>query len=553
MKKRFFALLLGILMVLVLLPTTALAANWTYDPDEETLTNGSLTLKNVTASGTELTIGVQPGGGVQPGEGAQTGKNEISGALDLSGEITGADGTPTYTITAIGVGAFASQLQLTSVVLPEEVTEVEAYAFAGCNALENITLPGGLKKIGISAFSSCSKLTEIILPENVSEIGDTAFSNCTSLRTVTIDAKTPPKLQNGNRLFQGCSENLYVIVPQESVDEYKEQWKDVEIENIRIAQNYVLTVIGGTGEGEYAEGAEASITATVPEPALEHFVKWEQEGEPVGTFANPYSASTTFTMPASSVTITATFALHTLGTPKFLWDDWKGEDDYLWVEFPCSVCDRIMNTEHATVTQNGETKATCTDPASITYKAEASLFDEGSYTDTHTITRGEALGHNYVNGICTRCEAKKPGTPSSSGSSGSTGSLPVIIYPAENTGVVAPLGGMVTLPVEARGANWYKWQVNRGNGWESILGATASAYVTPMVAAENNGYQYRCVVGNGAGSVISPIFTLQVTNATGIPKTGDQSGATLALALLALLAAGALGRAGYLSMKRQRP
>lgn len=535
MKKRFFALLLGILMVLVLLPTTALAANWTYDPNTQTLTNDTITLSNVTASETKLTIGVQT--------------DTISGALDLSGEIMGPDGTPTYTITAIGRGAFASQLQLTSVILPEGVTEVKENAFSNCNALENITLPRGLKKIGFSAFSSCSKLTEIILPESVSEIGDMAFVNCTSLRTVKIDAVSPPTLQNGYRLFQGCSENLYVIVPQESVDKYKEEWKDVE--NIRIAQNYVLTVMDGTGSGEYAAGEKVTITA-VP-PNLRHFVEWEQSEGEVGTFENQYSETTTFTMPASSVTITAIFAPHTPGTPKFLWDDWKGEDDYLWVEFPCSVCEGIINKELATVTKEGETEATCTAPASITYKAEASLFGEGSYTDTYKITSGEALGHNYVNGICTRCEAKKPSTPSSSGSSGSTGSLPVIIYPAENTGVVAPLGGMVTLPVEARGANWYKWQVNRGNGWESILGATASAYVTPMIAAENNGYQYRCVVGNGAGSVISPIFTLQVTNATGIPKTGDQSGATLALALLALLAAGALGRAGYLSMKRQRP
>lgn len=536
MKKRFFALLLGILMVLVLLPTTALAANWTYDPNTQTLTNDTITLSNVTASETKLTIGVQT--------------DTISGALDLRGEIMRTDGTTRYTIAAIGGGAFASQHQLTSVVLPEGVTEVEVRAFDGCNALENIDLPRSLEKIGISAFSNCSKLTEIILPENVSEIGDMAFVNCTSLRTVTIDAATPPTLQENYKQFQGCTQIPYVIVTRGDKETYKNS-KWGEISDITIAQNYVLTVIDGTGGGEYAEGDKVTITATAP--ALNHFVEWQyvEEG---GVLADPKSATTTFTMPASSVTITATFAPHTPGTPKFLWDDWK-EGDRLYVEFPCSECGGIINKELATVTKEENTKANCTAPASITYKAEASLFGEESYTytDTHTITSGEALGHNYVNGECTRCGAKKPSTPSSSGSSGSTGSLPVIIYPAENTGVVAPLGGMVTLPVEARGANWYKWQVNRGNGWESILGATASAYVTPMVAAENNGYQYRCVVGNGAGSVISPIFTLQVTNATGIPKTGDQSGATLALALLALLAAGALGRAGYLSMKRQRP
>lgn len=98
MKKRFFALLLGILMVLVLLPTTALAANWTYDPNTQTLTNDTITLSNVTASETKLTIGVQT--------------DTISGALDLRGEIMRTDGTTRYTIAAIGGGAFASQPSL---------------------------------------------------------------------------------------------------------------------------------------------------------------------------------------------------------------------------------------------------------------------------------------------------------------------------------------------------------------------------------------------------------------------------------------------------------
>lgn len=198
MKKRFFALLLGILMVLVLLPTTALAANWTYDPNTQTLTNDTITLSNVTASETKLTIGVQT--------------DTISGALDLRGEIMRTDGTTRYTIAAIGGGAFASQTQLTSVVLPEGVTEVKERAFHSCIALENIALPRSLEKIGFSAFSSCSKLTEIILPENVSEIGDMAFINCTSLRTVTIDAETPPTLKENYKQFQGCTQIPYVIV-----------------------------------------------------------------------------------------------------------------------------------------------------------------------------------------------------------------------------------------------------------------------------------------------------------------------------------------------------
>mgnify|MGYP007116383653 FL=1 len=82
------------------------------------------------------------------------------------------------------------------------------------------------------------------MPENVSEIGDMAFINCTSLRTVTIDAETPPTLKENYKQFQGCTQIPYVIVTRGDKETYKNS-KWGEISDIKIAQNHVLTVIGG--------------------------------------------------------------------------------------------------------------------------------------------------------------------------------------------------------------------------------------------------------------------------------------------------------------------
>ncbi len=71
--------------------------------------------------------------------------------------------------------------------------------------------------------------------------------------------------------------------------------------------NYTLTVNSGTGAGNYFSGTSVAITASTP-PEGQHFLNWTTTNG--GTFADANSQSTTFTMPASNVTITANYALN---------------------------------------------------------------------------------------------------------------------------------------------------------------------------------------------------------------------------------------------------
>ena len=75
---------------------------------------------------------------------------------------------------------------------------------------------------------------------------------------------------------------------------------------------YKLTVNGGQGGGSYAAGTQAVITAEASN-ADGHFAGWSVTEDPTGagTLANAEAASTTFTMPAANVTLTASYEAHT--------------------------------------------------------------------------------------------------------------------------------------------------------------------------------------------------------------------------------------------------
>ncbi len=68
---------------------------------------------------------------------------------------------------------------------------------------------------------------------------------------------------------------------------------------------YTLTVVGGSGSGSYASGANAILLADNP-PSGKVFDKWVTETQGV-TIASASTAATTLTMPASNLTVTATY------------------------------------------------------------------------------------------------------------------------------------------------------------------------------------------------------------------------------------------------------
>ena len=90
------------------------------------------------------------------------------------------------TVMGIESGAFKSNHNITSVIIPNTYTIIHSYAFAYCTKLQSVEMPQSIRYIEDSAFSGCSALRNFSIPDNVVEIGDFAFSNCDSLTGVYI-------------------------------------------------------------------------------------------------------------------------------------------------------------------------------------------------------------------------------------------------------------------------------------------------------------------------------------------------------------------------------
>ncbi|MCQ2298981.1 MAG: leucine-rich repeat domain-containing protein, partial [Bacteroidales bacterium] len=91
-------------------------------------------------------------------------------------------------VTEIGKGAF-SRSGLTSIEIPNSVTEIGEHAFSGCERLTSIEIPNSVTEIGECAFSWCKGLTSIEIPNSVTKIGARAFSWCTGLTSIIVDER----------------------------------------------------------------------------------------------------------------------------------------------------------------------------------------------------------------------------------------------------------------------------------------------------------------------------------------------------------------------------
>lgn len=105
-------------------------------------------------------------------------------------------------VTSIPAYAFYCANNLTTIELPSTLETIGDYAFFECKGLKSIDMSGGLMKIDAYAFSGCTGLTSVVIPDSVTEIGDGAFSGCTGLTTANV-SKAITVINAG--IFKGCT------------------------------------------------------------------------------------------------------------------------------------------------------------------------------------------------------------------------------------------------------------------------------------------------------------------------------------------------------------
>lgn len=105
-------------------------------------------------------------------------------------------------VKGIGEGAFKDCVDITSVVIPNSILNIEDHAFKGCTGLLNIFIPNSVSTIGNEAFYNCTSLISVTLGSGLAGIGGSAFRDCTSLTTIIIPTNV---LAIGGATFFDCT------------------------------------------------------------------------------------------------------------------------------------------------------------------------------------------------------------------------------------------------------------------------------------------------------------------------------------------------------------
>ena len=140
-----------------------------------------------------------------------TGYSGNATALYIPDEIDG------HEVVAIGDRAFQNRTDLRTVMIPDSVTEIEAYSFNNCTNLSNVTLSKSLKYMGGRAFGSCEKITQIEIPKSLDNCGNSGYASyhgpfgaCSGLKKIIFEEGTK---EISNNLFRGCTGLEEISIP----------------------------------------------------------------------------------------------------------------------------------------------------------------------------------------------------------------------------------------------------------------------------------------------------------------------------------------------------
>ena len=142
---------------------------------------------------------------------SKDGRKLLKAPQGLNGTYSIRKGTKIICDEAFRWSNFIGCSSLTSLVIPDSVTNIGDYAFSGCRSLTDIVIPDSVTSIGNNAFWNCRSLTGIVIPDSVTSIGKSAFKNCISLKSLEI----PDSVTSiGDGAFCGCKSLENLVLPE---------------------------------------------------------------------------------------------------------------------------------------------------------------------------------------------------------------------------------------------------------------------------------------------------------------------------------------------------
>jgi hypothetical protein len=162
----------------------------------------------------------------------------------------------------------------------------------------------GIASVTFAVHNSGSVSNAVTVPVSgpptytLTVVNGTGSGSFTAGTVVTISANPPPAGQSftgwtGASVSNTNAPTTSITMPAANT---------TVTANFATGPTYALTVVGGQGSGNYVAGAVVTITANNP-PAGQLFLGWTG-----ATVANANSPATTLIMPASAVTVTASFS-----------------------------------------------------------------------------------------------------------------------------------------------------------------------------------------------------------------------------------------------------
>ena len=346
-------------------------------------------------------------------------------------------------------------------------------------------------------------------------------------------------------------------------------------------ETYTVTVTGGTADASsYKEGDTVTITASVPDK--QKFVKWAGNV----SFADAESSTTTFTMPANNVAVTANFesdyAINITKQPENVsvpaggsatftivaessYDmtyEWKADYNdgrgfqtvgagssydvtnavasLNGARYECiitidnkaysvtsSVAVLTVEAAEYTIKVNNGTASVASSKAGETITIKANAASSGQQFKKWTIVSGRV---NFGDATKEETTFTMPAADVEvTAEYQNQLTTPVITTNPESVTIYA--GSGTSFKVAASGEELsYQWKVDKtdGNGYQDISGATSATYRVYTEDASMNGYKYKCVVSNRSGSAESKeaVLTVDYKITEGARSTFNKSGST---------------------------
>ena len=191
-----------------------------------------------------------------------TGYSGNATALYIPGEIDG------HEVVAIGDRAFQNRTDLRTVMIPDSVTEIEAYSFNNCTNLSNVTLSKSLKYMGGRAFGSCEKITQIEIPKSLDNCGNSGYASyhgpfgaCSGLKKITFE-EGATEVSNG--LFRGCTGLEEINIPDGVTKIESSSFEDcINLVSVNISDSVIKI------ENEAFAGCEKIESINIPDSVTE--------------------------------------------------------------------------------------------------------------------------------------------------------------------------------------------------------------------------------------------------------------------------------------------